>query len=800
MRFTKRYLHKNGAVVWADVGTSLRRDEAGRPLYFITAVNDITERKQAEATLHASEERYHAVVELQTELIDRWRPDGTLTFVNDAYCRYYGQPREALIGRKWMDVVAEEDRERVKEHTGHLVTCLSPANPMMTEEHQEIGMDGSICWQQWTDQALFDEQGHLVEFQSVGRDITERKRAENTLRESEERYRQIIHVADGVAYEHDWRADSYPFIESGIEQLVGYTPEEFTPAVFRASITETENDTGGPDQDATRTVNFRRSDLRLRRKDGSTVWAMDCAVRIRNDQGDVVRTIGMFQDITTRKEAEENLRLALEEAGQSRRVLLSVIEDQKRMEETLAAERALLRTLVDHLPDGVYVKDTGCRKTLANPANVRKSGFTAEAEVLGKTDFELFPRHLAEKYYADDQHVLQSGQPILNREEESIQPNGSQGWQLTSKVPLRDSSGQIIGLVGIGHDITEHKRAEEALAAERALLRTLVDHLPDAIYVKDAAGRKTLANPADVRNIGGAAEADALGKTDFDLFPPDLAEIYYADDQQVIQSGQPILNREEGITRPDGSRGWQLTSKVPVYDSAGQVVGLVGIGHDITARKRAEEALRESEERYRQVIRVAYGIAYEYNWINKTYPFMEESIESLLGYSPAEMTPALFQKLILETRDYTSEDAPEFDAPEFMGSAGPAPYHRADLRLRKKDGSTVWVMDCAVRIRNDKGEVIRTLGMLQDITNRKRAEEALRESEERFRSLYENSTIGLYRTTPNGRILLANPALVKMLGYASFEALTARNLTRMRAMGHRIAAVSSLRSSKETVK
>jgi PAS domain S-box-containing protein len=152
----------------------------GKPADLVI-VRDITERKRAEEALRESEERYRAVVESQTEFIDRWRPDGTLTFVNEACCRYYGKPREELIGHKWMMHVAEEDQERAKAHVEHLMTSLSPANPTATDEHREVAADGSIRWQQWTDRALFGEQGHLVEFQSVGRDITERKRAERLL-------------------------------------------------------------------------------------------------------------------------------------------------------------------------------------------------------------------------------------------------------------------------------------------------------------------------------------------------------------------------------------------------------------------------------------------------------------------------------------------------------------------------------------------------------------------------------------------------------------------------------------------
>ena len=274
------------------------------------------------------------------------------------------------------------------------------------------------------------------------------------------------------------------------------------------------------------------------------------------------------------------------------------ISKQKEMELKLIAEHNLLRTLIDNLPDGIYAKDAAGRKILANLADLKCFRYKTEAEAIGKTDFDLFPREIAEKFHADDQKVIQ-GQPVINREEYFPGDNGEKRWLLTSKLPLRDPDGKIVGLVGIGRDITEHKQAEESLARERTLLRTLIDNLPDSIYAKDAAGRKILANPADLKNLRCKTEAEAFGKTDFDLFPRDIAEKFWADDQKVIQ-GQPVINREEYFLDAEGVKCWLLTSKLPLRDQNGEITGLIGIGRDITDQKEAEDALRESEAKLRQ--------------------------------------------------------------------------------------------------------------------------------------------------------------------------------------------------------
>jgi PAS domain S-box-containing protein len=137
-------------------------------------------------------------------------------------------------------------------------------------------------------------------------------------------------------------------------------------------------------------------------------------------------------------------------------------------------------------------------------------------------------------------------------------------------------------------DVTQHKQAEETLARERSMLRTLIDNLPDVIYVKDTESRFLVANIAEARLMGAATPEELLGKSDADYFPAELATKYRADEQVILQSGQPLLNYEEPTVDLDGNPKWLINSKVPLRDRQGKVIGLVGMGRDITERKQAE--------------------------------------------------------------------------------------------------------------------------------------------------------------------------------------------------------------------
>jgi PAS domain S-box-containing protein len=196
----RRYITRSGDTVYAKVSVSVIHSKAGEPVCGIGFIEDMTEAAAMETALRQSELRYRRVIEDQTDMIVRCLPDGTRTFVNQAYCRYNGAPADQLIGTSFFPLIPEEDRERVRAK----YASFSPANPVLTEQHWAIAPGGALRWHEWTDRALFDESGTLVEIQAVGRDLTEQHEAQQRLIESEERYRGFFNNLPIAAWENDW--------------------------------------------------------------------------------------------------------------------------------------------------------------------------------------------------------------------------------------------------------------------------------------------------------------------------------------------------------------------------------------------------------------------------------------------------------------------------------------------------------------------------------------------------------------------------------------------------------------------
>ena len=453
----------------------------------------------------------------------------------------------------------------------------------------------------------------------------------------------------------------------------------------------------------------------------------------------------------------QNSRL-LDDSGYTSAVLAIGIDvtDQALVEQQLQEERTLLRTLIDTLPDYIYAKDMQARFILNNIADTRAMGVSSPHEVLGKTDFDFYPNDMATQFFADDQQVLQHGQSIFNREEPGLDDSGNVRQMLTTKVPLRDAEGHITGLIGIGRDITERKLIEQTLHQERTMLRTLIDTLPDRIYVKDTQSRFMLVNQA-VATAHGAASPDAvLGTTDADFFPPEMVAQFWTDEVRLLTSGKPIINREEPQVDGDGNPSWILTTKVPLHDKDGQVVGLIGVGRDITERKRTEEILRERETLFRTIFQTSPDAVAITRLSDDTVIDVNESLLKISGYARDEIVGQPVADLhIWDT------PAAHLEMMKAMQIQGFIDNHETRFRLKDGNYRTGLASGRLMVLSNEP----HLLWVVRDIEDRVQAEEALRQSEARYRLLFDQANDAIFLETPGEEIIDANLSACRLFGY-----------------------------------
>jgi len=429
----------------------------------------------------------------------------------------------------------------------------------------------------------------------------------------------------------------------------------------------------------------------------------------------------------------------------------------KQVTNELFASQEMFQIILDSIPQRIFLKDRnfnyiGCNKHFAKDA-----GLNSPEEIIGKNDFELGWKNVAELYRHDDDLVMSTNTPKLNFEEPQIKNDGSQTWLKTNKIPLHDVHGNVIGILGTYEDITNNKKAEEMIQQDRTVLKSIIDNLPDAIYVKDLECRKVIANKTDISNMGLRSESDVIGKTDYDLYPKEIADGFYADDKKVITKGEPILGREEYFIDPNGNKRWLLTSKIPIKDDKGNVSYMVGIGRDITELVRSREILQEETEKFKSIFQNAFdGISiFEENYepgkrrlveCNERYAEMSgRNREELLKIGDLEN--AGLTRNITENNDkYISQGI------EFRGS----------FTWVRPDGKDNIMEYAGVPIKM-KGKTF-TIGIDRDVTENKRAEEKIQHERNLLRTLIDSLPDLIFFKDGAGHYILNNKAHLKYLG------------------------------------
>jgi len=395
------------------------------------------EHKQSQEALRESEERYRTIVEAQMELVCRFLPDGTLTFVNEAICQLLGQEREEIIGQNFYTYVHPDDQEKTRKN----IKVLSRESPLGINEERVILPNGEMRWWQWSNRALFDGAGKVTEFQAVGRDITERVETEQNLQESEERHRVLLESSPDpiVVYDMEGRATYVnPAFENTFgwssEELLGkpldFVPEESWPET-KAAIDRMK---GGQ-----RILSF---DTKRLTKDGRVLDIQLSSSLFEDRDGNPAGNIVILRDFSNQKLAQEVIRESEEK----------------------------FRALFDHMPTMAFVIDRNHRLIAGNSAFTEKMGDQAN-----RTTLELsgVPRSKKEFWYGIEKQVIESGHPTWYAEVvESLKQGRT--YIECRKQPVKDQDGKVSMVVGIATDVTDYVKEQIALAEELRELRVQI--------------------------------------------------------------------------------------------------------------------------------------------------------------------------------------------------------------------------------------------------------------------------------------------------------------------------------------
>lgn len=392
--------------------------------------------------------------------------------------------------------------------------------------------------------------------------------------------------------------------------------------------------------------------------------------------------------------------------------------EERAARKALEASEERYRSLVENMEVGIASADPLETFTFANSAAERVFGVPrgtlagrSLGEFLSDAEFARVQKETARRASGE-----RSTYQITIR-----RADGQQRQVMLTGIPQLDAEGKFAGTFGTLQDITDKCRAEEELARERALLQTLMDNGPDHIYFKDRRGRFILANRALARVLGASGPSELIGKTDFDFFSPEHAESAFEDEQRVMKSGQPVIDIEERETWPDRPDTWVSTTKMPLANEKGEIVGTFGVSRDITERRKMEESLRESEEHYRNTFMNApFGVFH--STTDGRIISANEAFARMMGYeTPEELIETVNRRGVAEVLYEHPERRPALVG-ELLRTGG---WQRFSNTYRRKDGKIVSAILTMRPYARQEGSATELEGFVEDVTEREKLQEQL---------------------------------------------------------------------------
>ncbi|MBE7556488.1 MAG: PAS domain S-box protein [Anaerolineales bacterium] len=532
-----------------------------------------------------------------------------IQYINPFFCSLYGYQAEEVIGQHVSILSGENEPET---HYLNLLKVAAGQDAWRGEDWRKR-KDGSIFPASVTFSGIRDENGALIAYLDVSRDVTERRNVQDQLRQLS----QVVEQSPTIVIITN-TAGQIEYVNPKFCQMTGYTPAEVmsqNPNILKSGETSTKEYkqmwqiiSSGQEW---------QGELHNKKKNGELYWVSSHISPIKDSAGGVTHYLAIQEDITERKQAEDQLRKLSRAVEQS-------------------ANTVVITNIEGYIE---YV----------NPKFTQTTGYTRE-EAIGQHTRILKSGVTSPEAYKKLWETISAGEEwqgeFCNKKK-----NGELYWEFASISPIKDEWGGITHFLAVKEDITYRKQTEATLTQERYLLRTLIDNIPDYIYAKDTQGRFILGNLAVAQVMGAATPNNLIGKTDFDFYPPEIATPYYADDLEIIRSGQSLLNKEERVLDPTGQMIWALTTKIPLLDDQGQITGLVGIGREITNYKRLELQLQGSLARLTRQIQAITQIAQQISGtltLNDLFHQVVDLMQSQFGYYHAQIYTLVEGDMVLQ--------------------------------------------------------------------------------------------------------------------------------------------------------
>ncbi|MDI7261820.1 MAG: PAS domain S-box protein, partial [Thermodesulfobacteriota bacterium] len=685
------------------------------------------QHKKAEETLRGSEERYRTILENIEDGYFEVDLAGNFTFFNDAVCRMLGYSRDEIMG---MNNQQYTDPENAKKLYNAFNKVYRTGIPTKGFEWEIIRKDGTKLYGEVSVSLIRNPNGQPIGFRGIVRDITERKKFEETLALSEERYRTLVEESfDGIWIQKGFKI---AFANRRLYEMLGYEEGElesldhwlvYHPDYQALTRERAQARMRGESIPSTYEVKFLG-------KDGSSFWG-EIHAKVINFLGEPGIQV-WARDISERKQAEEVLR----------------------------ASEERYRNILDNIEDGYYEVDIAGNFTFFNNSLCKILGYPEE-EMMGMNNRVYMDKETARRVYQAYNQVYNTGEPLKAFGYKIIRKDGIERFLESHVSLLKNAKGERIGFRGIARDMTERKLSEEALYTERQRFQALSENAPFGMVMIDQDGTFRYMNPKFRKLFGYDLSDVPDGSTWFRKAYPDPTYRHHVvsawiDDLKSSNIGEK-RSRTFTVTCKDGTE--KTIDFIPVQLEMGE--NLMAC-EDITEHKRAEEALRQAEKKYRSIFEnVVEGIfqtapAGHYISVNPALAVMH-------GFeSPEEMIAEITN---IQHQVYVEPDR-RIEFRRLLEKYGEVRGFEA--QFYQKDGSKIWVSMNAHTIRDASGTLLYYEGTVENITERKQAEEALRLSEERYRILVEESFDGIF-VQKGPKIIFANQLLHKMLGYDKGE-------------------------------